>query len=595
MRRIKILLFIILVWASNLPNTIAQVLPEYYGDLKCGKYTVGFKSICVFDKARKYDLSCGDSSIVIQNKELGRPILINMWYPAIKTNTSSLKIKDFFDFPSSESTMVFFKKLNDFQYKNSKLYAVDQNIRKNDFNFSDDTSLTERNRIRNVIFESYINSPTISHRNAKLIEGDFPIIIYHQGLGGTMDENILLLEYLASNGYIVINSAFQVADGNGYDDGWYTGVGDYEATFSDFNFIINYCKKNNISKSNQVLLSGHSYGANCAITYIGEGNQNVVGLIPLDSDYGYVLNNFFPKKYNPFVNQKIKFYDGLPMFCAGRSEAHYRMLDLLTNSKRYFLTISEMTHNDFTSQGAIGRYFSKNYVIDKEKYERVQHNYLNMCSTILAFVDGHTKSNKVPEKKDLTLHSGWKLEVSNKGEKSSLNAPFDESKNNCPTISQYIDIINNQGINRMKVVHSICTDTAMKSKVVSDIFDFLYQNEDSLNIIPYLDWMDEIGEGEKNLYNIYFSVFYLSFLDSGSGFNYKKAKTIYQWLIKKYPNKKEGYLGMALYALATGEGDADYFCKKILETDPNYLNTTTSSFWDDHNREKIKKYLQKTH
>jgi hypothetical protein len=34
---------------------------------------------------------------------------------------------------------------------------------------------------------------------------------------------------------------------------------------------------------------------------------------------------------------------------------------------------------------------------------------------------------------------------------------------------------------------------------------------------------------------------------------------------------------------------------KILETDPNYFNTTTSSFWDDHNSEKIKKYLQKTH
>ena len=83
--------------------------------------------------------------------------------------------------------------------------------------------------------------------------------------------------------------------------------------------------------------------------------------------------NFFPKKYNPFVNKKMEFYDDLPMFCAGRSEAHYRMLDSLSNSKRFFLTISEMTHNDFTSQGAVGRYFCKNYVIDKEKYE--EHNH----------------------------------------------------------------------------------------------------------------------------------------------------------------------------------------------------------------------------
>ena len=595
MKKLKIFFLFIIVWVSQLLTLTAQVMPEYYGDIKFGKYTVGFKSICVFDTARKYDLSCGDSSIFLKNKELGRPILINMWYPAIKTNISALKIKDFFDFPTSESTKVFFKILNDFQYKNSKLYAVDQNIRKNDFHLLEDTSHTEWNRKRKEIFESYINSPTISHRNAKLIEGDFPIIIYHQGLGGTIDENFLLLEYLASNGYIVINSAFQEADGSRYDDGWDTGVGDYEATFSDFNFIINYCKKNNISKSNQVLLSGHSYGANCAITYIGEGNQNVVGLIPLDSDYGYVLKNFFPKRYNPFVNQKIKFYDGLPMFCAGRSEAHYRMLDSLSNSKRYFLTISEMTHNDFTSQGAIGKYFCKKYVIDKKRYENVHHNYLNMCSTILTFVDSYTKGDKIIEKKDITPHSGWKLEVSDKGEKSSLNAPFDESKNSCPSISQYIDIINTQGINRMKVLYSMCNDTSMKSKVVSDIFDFLYENGDSLNIIPYLDMMHEIGEAEKNLYNIYYTVYHFSFIDSGNGYNHKKAKPIYQWLIKKYPNKKEGYLGMALYAMATGEGDTDYFCKRVIETDPNYLNTTTSSFWDNYNREKIKKYLQKTH
>jgi hypothetical protein len=594
MKKLKVLILFNLICAWQMFTLNAQVLPEQYGDLKCDKYTVGFKSICVFDTTRKYDLSCGDTLIAAKTKELGRPILMNIWYPATKSNTSPLKIKDFFDFPTSESTKIFFKNLNDFQYKNSKVYAVEQNMTKKDFPLEGDTSLAERNRKRNLIFETYINSPTLSFRNALPIEGDFPIIIYHQGLGGTMDENFILLEYLASNGYIVITSAFQVAEGSNYDEGWYTGVGDYEATFSDFTFIINYCKNNNISKSNQIFLSGHSYGANCAITYIGEGNQNVVGLIPLDSDYGYVLNNFFPQKYNPFVNPKMKYYDGMPMFCAGRSEAHYRMLDSLTNSKRYFLTISEMTHNDFTSQGGVGRYFCKNYAINKEKYERVQKNYISMCSTILTFVYAYSKSIKVLEKKDIKTYFGWNLEVSFKGEKSSLNAPFDGSKNNCPTISQYIDIVNHQGVKGMKEIYSTCKDTSTKSKVISDIFDYLYENEDSLKIIPYLQWMEETGEGEKNLYNIYFTVFYLSFLDTGNGFNYKKAKPIYQWLIKKYPSKKEGYLGMALYAMATGEGDANYFCKKVIETDPNYLNATLSSFWDDHNREKVKKCLQKT-
>jgi hypothetical protein len=247
-----------------------------------------------------------------------------------------------------------------------------------------------------------------------------------------------------------------------------------------------------------------------------------------------------------------------------------------------------MNHNDFTAQGAIGRYFSKNYVIEKEKFERVRYNYLKMCETILLFVDAYTKGNKAPEKKEINLEAGWNLEISNMGEKSPLNASFDESKNDCPTISQYIDILSNRGINKMKKIYSTCRDTAMKSKVVLDLFDFLYENSDSLKIISHLEWMHELGQAEKNLYTIFFTTFYFSFLDTGNGFNYQKSKPIYQWLIKKYPSKKEGYLGMALYSMATGEGDPDFFCKKVIESDPNYLNTITSSFWDENIREKIK-------
>ena len=274
--------------------------------LSLGNYAVGFKSICVFDKSRNYDLSCGDSAYSLTNKELGRPILINIWYPSYETNQTPLKIKDFFEFPSTENTAAFFKKLKDFQFKSSQEYAVEVNMKKKDLNCIYDTSYNARQKLKTEIFNNYINSTTISCRNASPIEGDFPIIIYHQGLGGTIDENYLLLEYLASNGYIVINSAFQIADGSGYEGGWFTGVGDYYESFSDLNFIINYCRQNNISKSNQVMLSGHSYGANCAIAYIGEGAKNVIGLITLDSDYGYALNNFFPKKYNPFVLEKMK-------------------------------------------------------------------------------------------------------------------------------------------------------------------------------------------------------------------------------------------------------------------------------------------------
>ena len=128
MNLIQLYILFSLIYFSSLTNIIAQSLPDYRGNLQSGNYSVGFKSICVYDTSRKYDLTCGDTSIVINHKNNGRPVLINMWYPAVIKNKNTIRIKDFFDFPFSEDTKLFFKKLNDFQYKNAKLYAVDENM-----------------------------------------------------------------------------------------------------------------------------------------------------------------------------------------------------------------------------------------------------------------------------------------------------------------------------------------------------------------------------------------------------------------------------------------------------------------------------------
>ena len=89
-----------------------------------------------------------------------------------------------------------------------------------------------------MCFDNYFNSKTISQKNAVLISVDCLIIIYHQGLGETTDENYVLLEYIASNGYIVIYSVFQVGDGANCNDCWFAGLGDNEQTFTNINFII---------------------------------------------------------------------------------------------------------------------------------------------------------------------------------------------------------------------------------------------------------------------------------------------------------------------------------------------------------------------
>jgi hypothetical protein len=568
----------------------SQSLPDYWTNLKKGRFTVGFKSLCVFDTSRDYDLACGDSTAKLKAKKIGRPILINIWYPAKRTNdTAVLKIKDYFDFPADDNTVLFFTKLKAFQLQYSKLYSVDGNMKEKDF--AGDLSLREKAKI--AAFESYISSKTIAHKNAKPEDGAFPVIVYHQGLGGTIDENALLLEYLASNGYIVINSAFQRTNGSGFADGWNTGTGDQRATFDDINFIINYVKQHNLSGSKKIFLMGHSYGANSSIGFPGQGHKNVDGIIPLDSDLGYVLYSFYPAQYNPFVKDKLKFYN-IPVFCVGRKEAHFRMVDSLSLSKRYYLTIPDMRHNDFTSQGAIGRYYCFPYIKEQQLYKQVTGNYLSMCSNILRFLSSYTKNGTGLGKKDIHLYNGWGFETSNPGEKLPFNRPFDESTQKCPTISQFLDLVYNSGLKKSGEIYTRCTDTSFKNnETLMNILDALCFDSKADMVIEYLNWMNEQKVAENNLKDIFSMISYNSLFNSGNGFHFEKADSIYNWMIENFSANKYGYMGRLLVSFYTKGKDQEFYCKKILELEPDFQNTKTQSFLEQTARNVIQDYLKK--
>jgi hypothetical protein len=572
-------------FASLLAN--GQALPDYWTNQKKGRYTVGFKSLCVFDTTRRYDLACGDSTRKV--KKNGRPILINIWYPAKRTkDTTVLKIKDYFDFPADDDTELFFTKLKAFQFQYAKLYSIDGNMKEE--NFGGD--LSQYQKIKVAAFESYLSSNTIAHRNAKPEKGEFPVVIYHQGIGGTMDENNYLLEYLASNGYIIVTSAFQESDGLGHSDGWNIGTGDQQATFDDINFIIEYIKQHKLSDSNKIFLMGHSYGANSSISFVGQGHKSVNGLIPLDSDFGYELHSFYPPQYNPLVQDRLKFYT-LPIFCVGRKEAHFKMIDSLSLSTRYYLTIPGMRHNDFTSQGAIGRYYCLPYIKEQQLYKQVTENYLTLCGDVLQFLNSN--KNKILEKNDIHLNDGWEFAFSRPGEKLPFNKPYDESTQTCPTISQLLDLFYTSGLKKSEKIYTQCTDSTFKQdETLLTILDALCFDTKADTVIAYLTWMHDQKRAENNLRDIFLIVSNNTLFDTGNGFHFSKADSIYHWMIGNFSSNKYGYMGRLLVSFYTDSKDKDFYCKKILEIEPDFETTVAPSFFDRKVRNVVQDYVKKS-
>lgn len=79
----------------------------------------------------------------------------------------------------------------------------------------------------------------------------------------------------------------------------------------------------------------------------------------------------------------------------------------------------------------------------------------------------------------------------------------------------------------------------------------------------------------------------------GNGFHFDKADSIYNWMIENFSDNKYGYMGRLLVSFYTGGQDKDFYCKKILEIEPNFENTKVQSFFEQKTRNIIRDYLKK--
>jgi hypothetical protein len=82
-----------------------------------------------------------------------------------------------------------------------------------------------------------------------------------------------------------------------------------------------------------------------------------------------------------------------------------------------------------------------------------------------------------------------------------------------------------------------------------------------------------------------------SLFNSGNGFHFNKADSIYKWMIENFPASKYGYMGRLLVSHYTKGRDIEFYCKKILEVEPNFATTKPQSFFEQIVRNVIQGYL----
>lgn len=345
-------------------NLIAQ---EYYDVIsERGAYNVGFESYWQTDYSRVF---------IHKNDTLNRPILINIWYPS-QGSSNKMIYKDYLEFPENNTRLLT---LNT-KYKDYNLNYLYQEV----FHCKEDSipGITDT--------DSFFNRSINVYKNDLPINKKFPLIIYHQGYGATIEDNSVLCEYLASHGYVVVGSSYLR---NSYPSLTIDGRKD---SVRDIRYLIQHLTtKENIDVSNTALI-GHSGGAQASLMFKSNTPNPIKAIALLETTQEmYGLED---PRWNSFVTPVRKGIENIDQSLLGFTEhrAVFKLYDLMTNAERHYITFpNTVKHNDYISQGIYGRIYknSKNNNSHTKNASLAENlkNYKLVNHYILTFLNSELK------------------------------------------------------------------------------------------------------------------------------------------------------------------------------------------------------------
>jgi hypothetical protein len=577
--------------------SFAQHFNLYGKSDNLGIYPVGHQAVFTTDKSRNYDYSLGDSTVLIENVIGNRPIMLQIYYPASSTNGGvDMRIKNLYQFKGDAQTDFFLKQFEIYEKEMARGYAIQDNLKINEF--KGDTSIY-RDELEKL-FNEYLSTPLYAKDNLQPLKQALPLIIYHQGLGGTFDENIYLLEFLAAHGFIVVSSSFVNSHSN-----YSLGVGDTEASINDIDYIVDYIKSK-FQVSDKLYLMGHSFGANTTFVYPEKGKHTLTGMVPLDSDFGYSFSFSHMPDYLPDYSTQ-KNYQSTPILAAGRTEAHFRMFDLMDKTDRFFLNVKNFKHNDFCAQTILGYTYCLPWSKRKEEFELKINQYLNLCKLILNFLQQTQSNNSNLSLDNATNTSGLTLEKVNRGQRTAYNQPIEPGKGNCPNPSQLLSLMDTYGMGKALSEWTTCKlvkDTSYFDFTWFDIYETLIADSTTTRAIQFLNHYITQRKFNLRLRGFAYYTYESAFTDNGSGFHYYRGKEIFEWLMKNLPNDMEGYKGMVLIKTIEAneatereksikEKELMDFCNSFIERFPNFYADPFDNDWDEVIHRLVKRNMDK--
>ena len=421
---------------------------EFWGELRAGKYAVGFRTQYLQDVSRSYDADYAPSASAVVKKP--RPLLAAIWYPAAIGNDAaidrSMVYRDYLRAIAADAGPAdFAARLRRHTRDMAAEYMLGKEFDK----------LSEEDR---VAWEEIQATPVFAIRDAAAAAGKFPVVIYHPGLGGTYEDNLVACEFLASRGYVVLSSAYQAADSSILNIN-----GDLSTSHADLSFLLRHAASLPFADIAKVAAMGHSYGAQVVLSWRAQPNSALDAVVFLDSTVEYTSleeHAAFKASLERTLNSAVP----VILFADARRGPSLDRFDAyLSFAPRYEVLVDGMAHNDFVSQGAV------------RKEEGVRRKYEAMCAAIGTFLDAHLKGD-----------AQALAALRNPAGAGPLQMKYREPKLVLPTGAQIARIYTAEGPMNMQVLSSLVK--SVEPEIVGEAADILEEQGRSREALGLLTW-----------------------------------------------------------------------------------------------------------
>jgi hypothetical protein len=335
--------------------------PLLWGRLEPGPYSVGFHSSIALDGSRKYD------------GRRGRPILLDVWYPAVHSAETGLAYAQYLRIPKDGAHPWFQERLESY---------IRDVVRDDLFHTKAEASLDTEGRAG---LARLLTARTTAHLDAAPVAGRFPVVLYHSGAGGSFEDNSVLFEYLASNGYVVVSSAFQ----SPFPELIGNNIGGIERSGPDLDFIAAQVRGWPYADAAKLAAMGHSAGAQNMMLWIGSRNCPARALVSLDTTMEYDENLALHKLMRDAMAKRTGPRIPVILFAQADRNPGFRAFDrYLRDAPHYEARVAGVSHDGFVMHGYLGR-----ALLRTPDAESVRRSYEELCRTIRVFLDATLKGD----------------------------------------------------------------------------------------------------------------------------------------------------------------------------------------------------------